>query len=147
MTKVRHLLIVLMAGSVWGISEAVGGAYLYAQEVAYSSILLSVVGLTILSLARFLVPVRGSSLLLVAVALGYRWLNVGFYGCHLGAMLCFGGVFEILASGIGVLSDKERNFYLAPSANLGLGFTLITEVSHESCFTQNECSRDGRSKP
>lgn len=121
MTRVRHLLIVLLAGSIWGISEAVGGAYLYAQEVAYSSILLSVAGLAILSLARFLVPVRGSSLLLVAVALGYRWLNVGFYGCHLGAMLCLGGVFEIMASGIGVERMKAR----APQALLGAGTGIL----------------------
>jgi hypothetical protein len=123
------LLIVLLAGSIWGISEAVGGAYLYAQEVAYSPILLCAVGLAILALARFMVPVRGSSLLLVAVALGYRFLNVGFYGCHLGAMLCFAGTFEILASGMGAERLKARASQIVLGAGTGiLGFSIFALV-------------------
>jgi hypothetical protein len=125
-TRLRYLLIVLLAGSIWGVSEAVLGGHLYSQQVPCSSIILSVVGLCILALTRFLVPVRGSSLVLVAVALGYRWLNVGFYGCHLGAMLSFAGVFEILASGIGAERLKGRVSQLLLGAGTGvLGFGLF----------------------
>jgi len=128
-SRVRSLFIVLLAGSVWGISEAVGGSFLYANGVPFASVFLSLVGLVVLCLARSLVPVVGSSLALAAIAVGYRWLNVGYYPCHICAILCFGGVFEIMASTLGVERLKHRGSQMALGAGTGvLGFALFAAV-------------------
>jgi hypothetical protein len=127
--KVKHLLIVVLAGSVWGISEAVAGGFLYAREVPYAAVMLSLVGLVVLSLARFLVPIRGTSLAIAAIALGYRWLNVGYFPCHLSAILCLGGTFEILASAMGLERLKERSFQALVGGGTGvLGFALFAGI-------------------
>lgn len=129
MSKVRVLMIVLLAGSVWGICEALGGGYLYAHGVSHASIPLSLMGLGILAIARFLVPIRGSSLAVAAVAVGYRWLNVGYFPCHLSAILCFGGVFEIVASYLGAerLERRVSQYWLGAGTGM-LGFALFGAV-------------------
>jgi hypothetical protein len=123
--KVRHVLVVLLAGSIWGVVEAVGGGTLYAHGVVGSSVLLSAVGLAILALARFLVPVRGTSLLVAAVAVAHRWVNVGYFPCHLAAILCLGGVFEVLAGFLGERLRARRAQLLLGAGTGVLGFALF----------------------
>jgi hypothetical protein len=123
------LVVVLLAGSLWGITEAAGGEFLYANGVGQASILLSLVALGILALTRFLVPMRGSSLAIALVAIGYRFLNVGFNACHLGAILCLGGVFEITASWLGAqrLDRRAAQFVLGAVTGV-VGFALFAGI-------------------
>jgi hypothetical protein len=127
--RVRDVLIVLLAGSVWGIAEAVGGGYLYAQSISHAAIPVSLVGLTVLALARFLVPMKGSSLVIAGVAIGYRWLNAGLFPCHLTAILALGGVFEVAASSIGAERMKERALQSVLGIVTGfVGFALFAGI-------------------
>lgn len=129
MLTVRHLMVVLLAGSIWGMVEALGGGFLYARGIGGASILLSTAGLAVLALARFLTPVAGTSLAVVGVALVYRWLNVGYFPCHLGGIFCFGAVFEILASGLGSARLRRRAYQMLLGGGTGvLAFAVFAGV-------------------
>src|SRR4030042_5960939 len=81
-------------------SEAVLGGALYAAQVPYASVLLTVVGLAVLTLARSYFPQKGTATLIAACAMLYKFLNSPFFGCHLLGILmtgaCYDLVFDVL---------------------------------------------------
>src|SRR4030042_692331 len=81
-------------------SEAVLGGALYAAQVPYASVLLTVVALAVLTLARSYFPQRGTGVLIAACAMLYKFLNSPFFGCHLLGILmtgaCYDLVFDVL---------------------------------------------------
>ena len=81
--KREYILGVLFFGGVWGLSEAVLGGALYAAQVPYASVPLTVVGLAVLTLARSYFPQKGTATLIAACAMLYKFLNSPFFGCHL----------------------------------------------------------------
>lgn len=98
--KKEYIWGVLFFGGVWGISEAVLGGVLYASNVPYASVPLTVVGLTVLTIARSYFPQRGTATLIAACAMLYKFLNSPFFGCHLLGILitgaCYDLVFDVL---------------------------------------------------
>jgi len=98
--KRRYILGVLLFGGVWGISEAVLGGALYASNVPYASVPLTVVGLAVLTIARSYFPQTGTATLIAACAMLYKFLNSPFFGCHLLGILitgaCYDLVFDVL---------------------------------------------------
>ncbi len=98
--KREYILGVLFFGGVWGISEAVLGGALYASNVPYASVPLTVVGLAVLTIARSYFPQKGTATLVAACAMLYKFLNSPFFGCHLLGILitgaCYDLVFDVL---------------------------------------------------
>lgn len=96
----EYVLGVLFLGGVWGLSEAVLGGALYAAQVPHASVLLTAVGLAVLTVARACFPQRATGTLVAACAMLYKFLNSPFFGCHLLGILftgaCYDLVFDVL---------------------------------------------------
>lgn len=94
--KREYILGVLFFGGVWGISEAVLGGALYSAGVPHASVLLTAVGLAVLTLARSYFPRRGTGTLIAACAMLYKFLNSPFFGCHLLGILMTGACYDLM---------------------------------------------------
>lgn len=94
--KREYILGVLFFGGVWGISEAVLGGALYASQTPYASVLLTAVGLAVLTIARSYFPQRGTATLVAACAMLYKFLNSPFFGCHLLGILITGASYDLM---------------------------------------------------
>jgi hypothetical protein len=94
--KREYILGVLFFGGLWGLSEAVLGGVLYAAQVPYASVPLTVVGLAVLTLARSYFPQRGTATLVAACAMLYKFLNSPFFGCHLLGILMTGACYDLI---------------------------------------------------
>ena len=94
--KREYILGVLFFGGVWGLSEAVLGGALYAAQVPYASVPLTVAGLAVLTAARSYFPQRGTATLVAACAMSYKFLNSPFFGCHLLGILITGACYDLM---------------------------------------------------
>ena len=94
--KREYILGVLFFGGVWGISEAVLGDALYASNVPYASVPLTVVGLAVLTIGRSYFPQRGTATLIAACAMLYKLLNSPFFGCPLLGVLITGACYDLM---------------------------------------------------
>lgn len=94
--KREYVLGVLFFGGIWGISEAVLGDALYAAQVPYASVPLTVAALAVLTLARSYFPQRGTGTMIAACAMLYKFLNSPFFGCHLLGILATGACYDLV---------------------------------------------------
>lgn len=98
MEKIRPLTWILLFGSLWGLSEVIGGGALYAADVPLASVWLSIWALFILSFARVLNNTPGTSLAIGAIATLFRLINAGPFICHLLGIFMLGVAFELAAT-------------------------------------------------
>ncbi len=105
--RTRRLMVtsILLFGSLWGLAELV------LARLNFSTIstapLLTAAGIFFLVLSRQVCDVPGSSLLLGALAAGFKFLNQPFFGCQFAAVLVLAGTFELLFTGYR-LWEKNR---------------------------------------
>jgi hypothetical protein len=92
----EYILGVLFFSGVWGISEALLGGALYASGAPYASVLLTAIGLVVLTVARLYLPRRGTATLIASFAMLYKFLNAPFFGCHLLAILFTGACYDLM---------------------------------------------------
>ena len=85
-------------GSIWGINEVFLGEILYQNEVAQSSVILTVMALFILALSRGMINKPGSSTLIGAFAVLFRLANTAPSYCHLLGIFLLGATFDLFAS-------------------------------------------------
>lgn len=98
MERLRPLIWVLLFGSLWGISEAVGGDALSAANIPHSSIWLSSWALFLLAFARAQNNRPGTSSAIGGIATLYRLVNAGPFICHLLGIFLLGVAFDIAAT-------------------------------------------------
>lgn len=98
----RYGLGVLFFSGIWGISEATLGNALYRAEIPHASVPLTVIGFLILTLARTYFPQLGTSTLIAACAMLYKFLNAPFFACHLLGILLMGICYDVFFSGFRV---------------------------------------------
>jgi hypothetical protein len=113
--KREYILGVLFFGGVWGISEAVLGGALYASNVPYASVPLTVVALAVLTIARSYFPQTGTATLVAACAMLYKFLNSPFFGCHLLGVLITGACYDLA---FGVLKIRLKSLAAAMATYL-----------------------------
>jgi len=94
--KKDYILGILFFGSLWGFSEAVFGGFLYGRGTQFASAPLAVIGFAILTIARIYMPRRGSSTLIGALAMLYKFLNTPFFACHLLAIFILGLSYDLV---------------------------------------------------
>lgn len=127
-----YLLGVLFFGGVWGLSEAVLGDALYAANVRYASVPLTVMGLAVLTVARSYLPQRGTATLVAACAMLYKFLNSPFFGCHLLGILitgaCYDLVFDVLKIRLKALAAAATT-YLS-YATFAVMITYLFQYDH-----------------
>jgi len=96
--KKNYLLGLLFFSGLWGMSEAGLGGVLYRAHIPHASVPLTVIGFIILSLARVYLPQKGSSTLIGAIAMLYKFLNAPFFACHLLAIFLLGLSYDVVFS-------------------------------------------------
>jgi hypothetical protein len=108
MERFRPLIWIFLFGSLWGISEAIGGDVLYAAQIPHSSVWLSAWALFLLAFARAQNNTPGTSSAIGGIAALFRLVNAGPFICHLLGIFLLGVAFDIAATFL--LKRKENNF-------------------------------------
>jgi len=112
MKRPWQLVWLLFFASLWGLSEVVAGEGLYALNVPYASIFLTVWALVILSLGRRFLNKPGSSTLIGCVAALYRMVNAAPFFCHIWGIVFIAIAFDLASS---LLMKEGRKFFLRSS--------------------------------
>ena len=94
--KKGYLLGVLFFASLWGLSEAGLGGYLYSNHIRYASVPLTIVAFIILTIAKLYLPQKYSATMIGAVAMLYKFLNTPFFACHLLAIFLLGVSYDLV---------------------------------------------------
>jgi len=129
----RDLLWLILFGTLLGLNETLLGG----MHIPNKSILLSVITLLLLSIARYLFPNIGTSLLIIAVAAIFKITDLGLMGCKLEAMVMLGISFEIFASLL--IRKRSLKFYkysILSFASAIVAFTLFALM--ERYIVKNE---------
>lgn len=118
MKNPKAWLWLLLAGSLWGIAEVVGGEFLWANDVAFPSVWLTAWAFFVLALARGLVRAPGSSTAVGAVATVFKLVNASPFFCHLLGIFVLGVAFDVVAT---ILLRKETRRLVRRTATGVLG--------------------------
>ena len=94
--KKEHVLIIVLVGGLWGLSEAVLGDALYSADVRFSSVYLTMIAFFLLAAAARFVPFRGAGTAIGLLAMCYKFLNVPFFACHLTGIALLGVSFDLV---------------------------------------------------
>lgn len=98
MKKFKPIMWLFLFGSIWGINEVFLGEILYLNEVAQSSVILTVIALFILAVSRGMINQPGSSTLIGAFAVLFRLANTAPSYCHLLGIFLLGATFDLFSS-------------------------------------------------
>lgn len=98
MKKFKPIMWLFLFGSLWGINEVFLGEILYQNEVAQSSVILTVMALFILALSRGMINKPGSSTLIGTFAVLFRLANTAPSYCHLLGIFLLGATFDLFSS-------------------------------------------------
>ncbi len=91
----EHIVGVLFLSGVWGISEATLGNALYRAGVPHASVPLTIIGFTVLTIARAWFPRPGTATLIASFAMLYKFLNAPFFACHLLGIVLMGVCYDV----------------------------------------------------
>lgn len=111
MTRYIPLLWLFVFGSLWGLSEVVGGKALYEANIPKASVYLSASGFFLLAVARGLFNKRGTSSVIGGMAALFRLINASFV-CHILGIFLMGVAFDLAAS---ILLKGEKKSFLRSS--------------------------------
>jgi len=118
---------ILFFSSLWGVSEVMLGGLLYRFDMPYSSVYLTVVGFSILTIARVYLPGRGISSAIAAFAMLYKFMNAPFFACHLLGILSLGICYDLFFNFL-KLRNRAIGAALAAYAGYSLFALMITYV-------------------
>jgi len=133
--KKEHILGILFFGGLWGISEAVLGDALYSNSVPYASVPLTIIGFTVMTIAKAYFPQKGTATLIATCAMLYKFLNVPFFACHLLGILLMGICYDLFFS---LFKIKSRSLSAAAAVylNYALFALMITYVFRYEYWVQ-----------
>lgn len=94
----KPLMWLFLFGSVWGINEVFLGDILYRNEVQQSSVILAIMSLFLLAISRGMINKAGSSTLIGAIAVLFRFANTAPSYCHLLGIFLLGVTFDVFAT-------------------------------------------------
>lgn len=111
MARYIPLVWLFVFGSLWGLSEVVGGKALYEANIPNASVYLSASGFFLLAVARGLFNKRGTSSVIGGMAALFRLVNASFV-CHILGIFLMGVAFDLTAS---ILLKGEKKSFLRSS--------------------------------
>lgn len=106
---VDRIFIILFFGALWGLSEVVLGGYLYAANVKFASVPLTIIAIAILSFSRIYISKPGAATLIAAFALVYKFLNEPFFACHMLGILMLGICYDLCFSYTRIKSTSVKS--------------------------------------
>ena len=129
MKDYKNWVWILLFGSLWGISEVLGGEAFYRNNVPHASVWLSAWAFFVLALGRGLVNKPGSSTVIGGVAALYKLINAAPYFCHLLGIFFLGLAFDVFASVL-IKKEHKRSFWPALSGAISAygGYALFALV-------------------
>lgn len=111
MARYNPLVQLFVFGSLWGLSEVVGGKALYEANIPNASVYLSASGFFLLAVARGLFNKRGTSSVIGGMAALFRLVNASFV-CHILGIFLMGVAFDLAAS---ILLKGDKKSFLRSS--------------------------------
>jgi hypothetical protein len=130
--------VVIVLSGIWGLSEALIGEFLFANDVPYASVYLSIIGFAVLGFGRSYLGGRlGVATAIAALAMLYKFLNVPFFGCHLIGILGMGLAWDLF---FGVL--KVQRTWLGAALSAYADFALFALLATYA-FRYESWTRDG----
>ena len=129
MKNYKNWVWILLFGSLWGISEVIGGGAFYRNNVPHASVWLSAWAFLVLALGRGLVNKPGSSTAIAGIAALFKLINAAPYFCHLLGIFILGLTFDLFASGL-IKEERKNSFWPALSGALSAycGYALFALV-------------------
>jgi len=103
--KKEYILGILFFSGLWGISEAVLGGALYEAEIEHASLILTVIGLVILTFANVYFPQKGTATAIAGLAMLYKFLNAPFFACHFLGIFLTGFCYDLA---LNMLKTRNR---------------------------------------
>jgi hypothetical protein len=118
--KKQYILGILFFSGLWGISEAVLGGALYKAQIGHSSVILTAIGLIILTSANVYFPQKGTATAIAGLAMLYKFLNAPFFGCHLLGIFLIGFCYDLSLNML-----KIRNRAVSAVVTVYAGYSLF----------------------
>jgi len=136
----NSIVLVLFFSALWGLAEAVFGRFLYSHSIPHPSVYLTIIGFSVLTIARVHLPFRGTATAIAALAMLYKFLNIPFFACHFLGILLLGICYDIFFN---VLKIKNQSVSAALAVYAGYGsFALaITYVFRYSYWIEAGLSK------
>ena len=94
----RDIAGILFFGTVWGLSEASLGDWMYTRDIPHAFVYLTAVACFIFALSKVFLPYRMTGTALGLVAMLFKLVNVPFFACHLLAIALLGVGFDMAYS-------------------------------------------------
>lgn len=133
--KKEYILGILFFSGLWGISEAALGGVLYEAEIAHASVILTVIGLVILTFANVYFPRKGTATTIAGLAMLYKFLNAPFFACHLLGILLIGFCYD-LALNIMKIRNRSVSAVVTVYAGYSLFALMITYLARYEHWVQ-----------
>ncbi|MEI6683703.1 MAG: hypothetical protein WCO44_13790 [Bacteroidota bacterium] len=111
-TLKRNYPWLLLFGSLIGLNETLVGSL----QIPYHSVVLSTITLLLLTLARASFPQKGTSLVIIAIALVFKLSHMGIRECTAPALLCGPAAMAMLGAGYELFASqftRDRQFSYA----------------------------------
>jgi len=121
--KKGYLLGILFFGSLWGVSEAGLGGFLYGAHIRYTSVPLTIIAFMILTIAKIYLPQKSSATFIASVAMLYKFLNTPFFACHLLAIFLLGLSYDLVSN---FFKIKNKAFFGLVTTYLGYILFALT---------------------
>jgi hypothetical protein len=125
--KKEYIFGILFFSSLWGFSEAALGGLLYHLAIPRASVYLTIIGFSILTIARVYLPGRGTASTIAAFAMLYKFLNIPFFACHLLGILLLGVCYDLFFNVL-KLRNQSISAILATYAGYSSFAFMITYV-------------------
>jgi hypothetical protein len=125
--KKGYILGILFFSSLWGISEAALGGVLYHFAIPRASVYLTIIGFSILTVARVYLPGRGTASAIAALAMLYKFLNSPFFACHILSIFLLGACYDLFFNVL-KLKNQSISAALATYAGYSSFALMITYV-------------------
>ena len=123
----RKFLWVLFFGSMIGLIETLIGSI----NLPYRSVVLSTITLTLLSLSRYYLPKKGTSLFIIIIAVMFRINCVGIQTCTTNVFLC--GPTALLLLGIGY--EVFASIFISSNAYRFFNYLLTCAITSLVVFS------------
>jgi hypothetical protein len=123
MPRKTGILVIILAGLVWGLSEVFLGDVFYRFHFPMRAALLTAIGMAILVAGRLIYDRPGSSLASAVIASALRCLVPKLYVCHLIAITLEGCAFDASWSALRAGETRSmRRTWLASAIAVYVGF-------------------------
>jgi hypothetical protein len=130
MSTRRGILVIIVAGTLWGLSEVFLGDIFYRFHMPMRGASLTAIGIAIMVAARILFNRTGSSLVVALIAGGFRCLVPRMYICHMIAVALEGCIFDVTWSTLKVGARANlRKAWVASIISAYTGFIAFGFVA------------------